>query len=147
MIPSSHTHTHTHTHTHSYELPPISLKGVTSTSQNEMTEMGQVYKYVPKFQQKGVANIEGGDGEYEVIINADATQYDYISTVATTPTKSQDHITDSQSPPVSHPPSASQTEAERLNDGIECVKCVAYETTTPAPPSSSISNPQTDATS
>ena len=149
------THPPTSTHTHRRELPPVTLRGVVSTGQTEpyeMMEMGHEYEDVSKFQQRGVVNPQQrggvsppeGGGEYEVVENTADKR------VPTAPIMSQDPPTQptdtappppasqaSQPPPASQPsqpPPASQTEDKSSKNEFEFTECIAYETHTHAPP-------------
>ena len=126
-------------HTHRRELSPVTLRGVVSTGQiepYEMMEMGHEYEDVSKFQQRGVVSPPEGGWEYEVVEN---TAVKHVSTAPTKPQDPPTQPTDTAPPPPpasqpSQPPPASQTEDKSSKDEFEFTECIAYETHTHAPP-------------
>ncbi|XP_064386138.1 mucin-2-like isoform X3 [Halichondria panicea] len=96
-------------------LPPVSLKGVVSTSEikpYEMIEMGDhEYEEVSKFQQPS-------GGEYEMVGGSSAGYENRAAIMATKQT----------SPPPPPPPQPSQQETVDAGGDFEVIECIAYST-------------------
>ncbi len=106
----------------------MSLQGVVSTGEiqpYEMIEMGDhEYEEVSKFQQSS-------GGEYEVVRVPSAG---YENRAAIMDTK---HT----SPPPPPPPQPSQQGTVGAGDDFEVTECIAYSTTTHAPPNTTSGDP------